>query len=205
MVIKLSMIAWINFFVLNLVTIFCWWFYIRSVQPYTRAKKNGETAWKTAKRDRMISAIFMTILTVNMILWLWYPIPELAWLVHPNWLISIIIGITLACIFTPIWFKGIKDAGRETMEPSPSTELYGGIYNYIRHPQAVGEMPWFVIIPLFLNSLFLVIWAITMILIVSPLIIYYEEKDLIERFGDKYREYQQRTGAIFPKLRKPKD
>ncbi|MFX1566151.1 MAG: methyltransferase family protein [Promethearchaeota archaeon] len=200
----MSVIAWINFLTLNLVTILCWWLYIRSVQPYNRAQRFGKSAWQTAKRDRSFSGILMCVLTVNMILWLWFPIPELAWLVHPNWLNSILIGIILAIIFTPIWFKGIKDAGRETMEPSPSTELYGGIYNYIRHPQAVGEMPWFVIIPLFLNSLFLVIWATIMILIVSPIIIYYEEKDLLERFGDKYQEYQQRTGAVFPKIRKQK-
>jgi protein-S-isoprenylcysteine O-methyltransferase Ste14 len=199
------LIAWINFLILNMVSIVCWWFYIRSVQPYTRANQLGDSAWKIAKRDRFITGILMFVIVINMIVWLWFPIPALAWLVNPNWLVSIFIGLILACIFTPIWIKGIKDAGKETMEPSPSTELYGGIYNYIRHPQAVGEMPWFVIIPLFLNSLFLVLWSTTMIFIVSPIIIHYEEKDLIERFGDKYRKYQQRTGAIFPKLRKPKD
>lgn len=201
----MPIIASINFLVLNIITILCWWFYIRSVQPYSRAKKFGESAWKTAKRDRVISGILMSVIVINMIAWLWFPILALAWLVNPNWLVSILIGIILACIFTPIWIKGLKDAGKETMEPSPSTELYNGIYKYIRHPQAVGEMPWFVIIPLFLNSLFLVLWSTIMILIISPIIIHYEEKDLIERFGDKYQEYQQRTGAIFPKLRKPKD
>ena len=101
--------------------------------------------------------------------------------------------------------KGVLDAGSETVEPSKTTKMYGGIYNYIRHPQTIGEMPWFIIIALFLNSLFLVIWSTTMILIVSPIIMYFEEKDLIERFGDAYREYQKRTGAVFPKLRKSKD
>jgi len=104
-------------------------------------------------------------------------------------------------IFTPIWIKGAIDAGKEAMEPSQSTEMFGGIYNYIRHPQTVGEMPWFVIIALFMNSLFLTIWAIIMIIIVTPIIIHYEEKDLIKRFGDEYREYQKRTGAVIPKLK----
>jgi protein-S-isoprenylcysteine O-methyltransferase Ste14 len=147
----------------------------------------------------------MGIMTINFILWIWFPIPEFAWPVHLNHLVSILIGLILAIIFTPIWIKGIIDAGPETMKPSAATQMYGGIYNYIRHPQAVGEMPWFVIIPLFINSFFLVIWSIIMIIIVSPIIIYYEEKDLIKRFGDKYREYQKRTGAIFPKLSKPDD
>jgi protein-S-isoprenylcysteine O-methyltransferase Ste14 len=165
-----------------------------------RAEKHGEQTWQVAKRDRFLSGIFMGIMTINIVLWLWFPIPEFSWVVHPNWLVSILIGVILASIFTPIWFKGIKDAGSETMKPSQSTKMYGGIYNYIRHPQALGEMPWFIIIPLFLNSLFLVIWSTLMVIIVSPLIMYYEEKDLIKRFGDDYREYRKRTGAIIPKF-----
>ncbi len=201
----MPIIAWVNFLILHVVTILCWWFYIRSVQPYSRAMKFGPIAWKIAKRDRFITGILMIVIVVNMLLWLWLPIPGLAWFVSLNWLFSILIGVVLACVFTPIWIKGIKDAGRETMEPSESTQMYGGIYNYIRHPQMLGEMPWFVIIALFLNSLLLVIWSILMILITSPIIIYYEEKDLVERFGDDYREYQHRTGAVFPKLRNSKD
>ena len=30
--------------------------------------------------------------------------------------------------------------------------------------------------------------------------IHYEEIDLVKRFGEKYNEYQKRTGALFPKL-----
>lgn len=201
----MSLFAWINFFMLNIVTILCWSFYIRSLQPATRSKKLGESAWKLAKRERIIAGIFMGVIVINMVLWLWFPIPELAWPVSLNWLFSILIGIILACIFTPIMIKGILDAGRETLEPSQTTKLYGGIYNYIRHPQTLGEMPWFVIIAFFLNSLFLVIWSIIMILFVSPIVMYFEEKDLIERFGDQYRDYQKRTGAFIPKCRKSKE
>jgi len=38
-----------------------------------------------------------------------------------------------------------------------------------------------------------------------PINIYYEEKDLIRRFGDKYQNYRKQTGALFPKLRKIKE
>ncbi len=201
----MTLIPWANFIILNIAAIFCWYFYILSVQPASRSEKYGEKAWQDSKRFRATSGILMGVMTINFILWIWFPIQELAWFVNPCHLVSILIGVILAIIFTPIWIKGIKDAGPETMIPSETTQMYGGIYNYIRHPQAVGEMPWFVIIPLFINSLFLVIWAIIMIIIVSPIIIHYEEEDLIKRFGDEYREYQKRTGAIFPKLRKPKD
>jgi protein-S-isoprenylcysteine O-methyltransferase Ste14 len=201
----MSLIAWINFGSLNIITLLCWFFYILSVQPVTRAEKFGEKAWKAAKRHRAISGVLMFVMVINLILWFWFPIPELAWPFHPIHVISILVGVILACIFTPIWFKGIKDAGKETMIPSKDQPLYKGIYNYIRHPQALGEMPWWIIIALFINSLFLVIWAIIMIILVSPFIIYYEEKDLIKRFGEAYIEYRKRTGAIFPKLRRRKN
>ena len=201
----MSVISWSNFLILNFVTVFCWYFYILSVQPVTRSDKLGDQAWMMARRFRLITGVLMGVMTVSMILWLWFPIPELAWSVHPIWLFSVIIGIILAIVFTPIWVKGVIDAGKEAMEPSQSTEMFGGIYNYIRHPQTLGEMPWFIIIALFINSLFLTIWALIMIIIVTPIIIQYEERDLIKRFGDKYREYQRSTGAIFPKLRKRKD
>lgn len=201
----MSLIAWINFIILNFVAVFCWYFYILSVQPVTRSEKYGDQAWTMAKRHRLITGILMGVMTVNIVLWLWFPIPELAWPVHPIWFLSILVGIILAIIFTPIVIKGAIDAGKEAMEPSQSTKMFGGIYNYIRHPQTVGEMPWFVIIALFINSLFLTIWTFIMIIIVTPIVIHYEEKDLIKRFGDKYREYQKRTGAIFPKLRRRKD
>jgi protein-S-isoprenylcysteine O-methyltransferase Ste14 len=200
----MSFIAWTNFLILNFVAVFCWYFYILSVQPVTRSEEHGERAWTLAKRDRFITGILMGIMTVNMVLWLWIPIPTLAWLVHPYWLISSLTGLILALFTTPIWIKGIKDAGKEAMVPSQTTEMFGGIYNYIRHPQMVGEMPWFIIIALIINSLFLTIWAIIMIIIVTPIVIHYEEKDLIKRFGERYRDYQERTGAIFPKLRKQK-
>ncbi len=201
----MQLFGWLNFLILNIATIFCWYLYVLSVQPAHRAERFGEKAWIDCKRFRFVSGLLMGVMVMNLILWLWFPIDELAWPVHPNPFVGIIIGITLALIFTPIWVKGILDAGMETMEPTKSTKMYGGIYNYIRHPQALGEMPWWIIIPLFLNSLVLVFWSTLMIIVISPIIIYFEEKDLVKRFGQEYIAYQQRTGAIIPKWRKPKD
>ena len=198
-------IEWINVIILNVSGIFCWYFYILSVMPITRAEKYGEKAWKECARLRLIAGLLMFVMVINMILWFWFPIAELVWPVYPNPLVSILIGIVLAMIFTPIVIKGVRDAGKETMQPSETTELYGGIYRYIRHPQTLGEMPWWIIIPIFLNSLFLAIWALIMVIIVTPIMIYYEEKDLVKRFGDAYREYQQNTGALIPKFWKRKE
>ncbi len=144
----------------------------------------------------------MLVMLLNLILWIWFPIPELVWLVHLNPWVGITIGVIILIPCTVVWILGIKAAGSESMTPSTETKMYGGIYKHIRHPQTLGEFPWFVVCALFLNSLFLVIWTTLFIIIYTPIMIHYEEKDLVKRFGDAYREYQQRTGALFPKIRK---
>jgi len=40
------------------------------------------------------------------------------------------------------------------------------------------------------------------LVIYTPIMIHYEEADLIRRFGEQYIEYKKKTGALFPKFRK---
>jgi protein-S-isoprenylcysteine O-methyltransferase Ste14 len=124
------------------------------------------------------------------------------WKISSNIWIGIIIGLCIQIPCGLILEKGIIDAGSETLAPSKGTEMYGGIYEYIRHPQTLGEFPMFVAFGFLFNSWFLVIFNFFGILIYIPIMINYEEKDLIRRFGEKYRKYQQQTGALFPKVRK---
>lgn len=60
----------------------------------------------------------------------------------------------------------------------------------------------FVAIAFSLNSWFLVLYTFVFVLVYTPLIMYIEEKDLVKRFGDDYRQYQKEVGAFFPKGRK---
>jgi protein-S-isoprenylcysteine O-methyltransferase Ste14 len=193
-------IAWLNFLLINIFTVLAWYFYIESVMPAHREEKVGKKAWKDCKRFRGFSAVFLSLLVIQMVLWVWFPIPGLTMIVHPNPLIPFLLGVAIAIPLTAILILGVRDAGKETMSPSHDTELFGGIYKNIRHPQMVGELPWFVIIALFLNSLFLVLYSIFVLVISFPIIIYFEEKDLVKRFGAKYVEYRKRTGCIFPKI-----
>ncbi len=165
-----------------------------------RKEKRGEQAWKDCKILRSLAGLFEFITIVNILLWVWFPIPSLNWIIHQN--IGVGIGICIAIVVPGfiIIFKGIKDAGFESLRPLGETEMFGGIYNYIRHPQTLGEFPIFIAIAFAVNSWFLVLLMSVLVVIYTPIMIHYEEKDLIKRFGDKYREYQQRTGALFPKF-----
>ena len=96
--------------------------------------------------------------------------------------------------------KGMMDAGSEIMTPDKENEMYRGIYKYIRHPQSLGEFPLFIIFALLTNTWFMVILTTVLIVPYVPIMVRVEEKDLVLRFGDSYREYQQKTGALIPKF-----
>jgi protein-S-isoprenylcysteine O-methyltransferase Ste14 len=196
-------IAIINFSSLLITCFILGYFYILSIQPVKRVEKFGEKAWKDCKTFRSIAGFFELISVINLVLWIWFPLPIVdAWIISPNFWVGIIIGICIAIPCSTIMFIGIKAAGSETLSPSKETEMYGGIYKYIRHPQSLGEFPLFIALSFGVNSWFLVLISSIFIILYVPIMVHYEEKDLIKRFGDRYREYQKNTGALFPKLRK---
>ena len=74
-----------------------------------------------------------------------------------------------------------------------------GIYRYVRHPISLAVLVYDPGIPLFFSSLYG--FVITLALI--PLVLYritIEERMLIQRFGDEYRDYMRRTKKITPFL-----
>jgi len=195
------MIEWINFISL-LVSIFLFCFlYTLSLEPKKRSQNRGEKAWKECKIFRAIAGIFEFVIILNIILWIWFPIPAINYQVHPNYWIGIGTGLTILIIGSIIMTKGIFDAGSETAKPSKETDMYGGIYKYIRHPQSLGEFPMFIAIGFIVNSWTMVIILTLFVVIYVPIMIHYEEKDLIRRFGNEYREYQKTKGALIPKFR----
>ena len=195
-------IALINFSSLIISCFIMGYTYIISIQPQKRFEKRGDKAWKECKIFRSIGGFFEMISVINLILWIWFPLPILSeWKVSENIWAGIIIGIIIMVPCLIIMGKGIIDAGSETLSPSKDTEMYGGIYNYIRHPQSLGEFPLFIAISFMLNSWFLVLISVIFIVIYMPIMIFFEEKDLILRFGDKYITYKEKTGALFPKLK----
>lgn len=198
----LVILAWANFLSLTGSLVLFGYLYLLSVQPVARVARHGEKGWAECKRLRLVASLFEFVSFVNIILWIFVPLPGLNWLVHPWWWPSFLIGLGIACPGIVLMLKGARDAGSETLTPSGETEMYGGIYEYIRHPQTLGEFPLWVAIAFAINSWFLILVTLVFIVVYTPFMIHYEEKDLVRRFGDKYLEYQRRTGALFPKFRK---
>jgi protein-S-isoprenylcysteine O-methyltransferase Ste14 len=99
-----------------------------------------------------------------------------------------------------VMFWGVRDAGGEALAPDKSHTLYGGIYDKIRHPQALGEVFLWLVFALLVNSPFLAVFS----LLYLPVWYWWsveEEKDLQLRYGQAYADYRARTGMFFPRRR----
>jgi MoaA/NifB/PqqE/SkfB family radical SAM enzyme/protein-S-isoprenylcysteine O-methyltransferase Ste14 len=192
--------SWINFISLNVSAILLVYSYILSVMPVTRAETRGEKAWKECVIYRNLNRVIEIVLLLNLIFWTLIPIPGLGWIVHENFIIGLSIGFAILIPTLVIWIKGLRDAGIESFVPrEKKKQLNKGIYKYLRHPQTLGGYPLFIAFAFMVNSLFLVFWALIFTLTSVPIIMYYEEKDLVKRFSG-YLEYKRTTPAFFPKI-----
>ena len=196
------MIEWINFLILVISTVLMAFFYVRSVGPAKLEQKIGEKAYKRCGNYRIIASIFELITAINFILYFFLPLPiPIPRFFNWDYWISVVLSIVILIPCLYIMLKGVKDAGREALFPDKTHTLYGGIYQKIRHPQALGEVFIWWVAALLLNSPFLFLYS----LIWFPIFHWFckaEEKDLVIRYGESYIEYKNQTGMYFPKKKR---
>jgi protein-S-isoprenylcysteine O-methyltransferase Ste14 len=192
------MIEVINILSLVLSSLFFLYFYVKSVSPASLERNIGSSAYEKCTRYRLISGIFMGICIINYVVYYFYPLPFMPQSFPWNWWISAVITLLILLPAGYLFLKGIKDAGEETMVVKKEHTLYGGIYTKIRHPQALGEITLWWIIALVLNSPFLFAFSFVWIPIFYVMC-RAEERDLLIRYGEEYREYMERTGFLIPK------
>ncbi len=196
------MIAWINFIIMILSSLLCCLLYIKSVQPVALEKKIGEKAYKRCTIYHFIAGILMLAIIVTQFIYFFFPLPINFPRFFPwDYWISVLVAIGILIPSLILMIKGVQDAGKETMRPSKEQTLYGGIYKKIRHPQALGEVWLWWIVPFLLNSPFLALYSLIAIPIFY-LFCVFEEKDLEYRYGQAYIDYKKQTGMFFPKRKR---
>ena len=135
------MVAWINFSILLFSSLAFLCFYVRSVSPAGRARIIGAKAYRMCYYDRLIAGVFELVITVNFILYTFFPLPTPLPERYPwPWWLSLLIAAVIGIPATILMVMGLRDAGEEAMRPKQEHTMYGGIYKHIRHPQAVGEV-----------------------------------------------------------------
>ncbi len=155
--------------------------------------------------------ILMVILRVVFGLALW--LSALLYLVYPAWLAWSQVdlqlwlrwagaGLMVLCVPLFYWlFSSLDRNITGTVAIRKDHNLVtSGPYAYVRHPlYSVGLLAFsgFVLLTSSWWIAFLVVMTGIYLVRRTPL----EEKRLLERFGDEYREYMQNTGRYLPRLR----
>ncbi len=195
------MISWANFAILVVSSVLFAVYYVKSVGPAQLATRIGEDAYRLCTRYRAISSAFMFVVAGNYVVYRFFPLPiPLARTFPWGWTVSALIAAVIAVPSGYLMLRGVRDAGEETLRPRKEHCMYGGIYDWIRHPQAVGEFPLWWVMAFLVDSPFLVLFSFLYV----PVWYYMcraEEKDLLLRYGEPYAEYMRRVGFWFPKRR----
>lgn len=85
--------------------------------------------------------------------------------------------------------------------PEQSRMVEASIYSVVRHPVYAGVVRVGLALGLWRGTWFSVVFGLFMPLGLSLWLWLVEEPELIERFGDGYREYRRRVPAFWPRLR----
>ncbi len=185
-------------------SVFFFLFIIVSSAYRIRATKAGGDSLDV-KKEGMGVAIPLRIagsgLTFGSLIFIFFP----EWISFADWREYswfYLTGVILCAVSLPfvIWtFQSLGKNITETVEARKASQLVTtGIYKYLRHP--IYTTTFFFNCGLFFISANLLIGALTVTLFVMLIIrTTSEEKILIEKFGDNYRDYMRKVGGHFPR------
>ncbi|HEU0295024.1 MAG TPA: protein-S-isoprenylcysteine O-methyltransferase [Anaerolineales bacterium] len=114
------------------------------------------------------------------------------------------LGVVLLAGALFIFWRAHADLGLNwspTLEIREKHELItNGIYGVIRHPMYASQWLWVIAQPLLLQN-WIAGWSNLLVFILFYFLrVRAEEQLMLEQFGDQYRSYMQKVGAVIPKL-----
>lgn len=177
------------------------------ISSYYRRKADKDSG-ETISR-KVDGTVFMNVIKLGgLILWL----SPLLYLINPAWMAWSKIGlpewarwlgavIGVLCTMGIYWlFSSIGTGITPTSATRKRHQLVTrGPYRWVRHPLYTVGSSMFIALGLIADSWFIIvlgILAFTAMAMRTPR----EEANLIEKFGDEYREYMKRTGRFLPKF-----
>lgn len=178
-----------------------------SISVYFRTKADKESGEKISRKAD--GSVMMNFIRIGgLILWL-SPFVYLinpAWMAWskiglPEWARWLGVGLGIICAFGVYWlFSSIGSGITPTSATRQEHKLVThGVYKYIRHPLYTFGSSLFISFGMMADNWFIALLGILAFIgmaIRTPK----EEANLIEKFGDEYRQYMQRTGRFLPKL-----
>ena len=184
-------------------------FTVIGISSYFRRKADKESG-ETISRKVDGTPIMTMIRVGGLILWL-SPLVYLinpAWMAWskigiPEWVRWLGVGIGILCVLGVYWlFSSIGSGITPTSATRKQHQLVtSGPYHWVRHPLYTFGSFLFIAFGMMADNWFIALLGILAFIAMASRTPK-EEANLIEKFGDEYREYMKRTGRYFPKLTK---
>ena len=177
------------------------------ISSYYRRKADRDTGEKVSRKvDGSLTMNFIRI--GGLVLWF----SPLAYLINPSWMAWskmgqpdwtrwLGVGTGILCAFGVYWlFSSIGSGITPTSATRTEHKLVtSGPYRWIRHPLYTFGSSMFVAFGMMADNWFIALLGL-IAFIGMAMRTPKEEANLIEKFGDEYRDYMKRTGAFLPKL-----
>lgn len=177
------------------------------ISSYFRRKADKESGESISRK--VDGTPMMTVIRIGgLVLWL----TPLVYLINPAWMVWSKLGlpewvrwlgvfIGVLCVVGIYWlFSSIGSGITPTSATRKEHKLVTrGPYRWVRHPLYTVGSSMFIAFGMMADNWFIALLGILAFIgmaIRTPK----EEANLIEKFGDEYREYMKRTGRFFPKL-----
>jgi len=75
-----------------------------------------------------------------------------------------------------------------------------GVYRYIRHPIYLAVVVELLSVPLVPNAYYTTLAALVLYMPLLAMRLRQEEREMLAKFGEAYRQYQREAGALLPRL-----
>jgi protein-S-isoprenylcysteine O-methyltransferase Ste14 len=140
---------------------------------------------------------------IALLVYLVYP-PAVAWssFPAPDWLrwLGVVLGFLTFPLFAWIHWALGKNFNTTLYVRPDHTLVTHGPYRWVRHPMYTAILLYMVSVGLISANWFLLISGVFLIGVVIVIRTPKEEALMVETFGEAYRAYQRRTGALWPRL-----
>ena len=178
-----------------------------SISSYFRLKadkKSGEKLSRQADGNAL-----MTIIRLGgLVLWL----SPFVYLINPAWMAWskiglpeafrwLGVGIGVLCVAGIYWLFSSIGTGITPVSATRKEHklVTNGIYRWVRHPLYTIGSSLFLAFGMMADNWFIILLGV-LAFIVMAIRTPKEEANLIQKFGDEYREYMKRTGRFLPKF-----
>ena len=177
------------------------------ISSYYRRKADRDSGEKVS-RSVDGKAMMTVIRFAGLVLWL----SPVVYLMNPQWMAWskiglpdgirwLGIGIGILCAYGVYWLFHSIGSG---ITPTSATRkqhtlVTSGPYRWVRHPLYTIGSSLFIAFGMMADNWFIAALGIFTFILMA-IRTSKEEANLIEKFGDEYREYMKRTGRFLPKL-----